>query len=138
MRYIRTTDGRIIDITDITCFKSQGNRGRYVNDDLTKKDNLDKWLKYNNTYIIKQADTIEELSDELVVKYKNEEKPRCINMSELLRTCKDIGVTFKYHMKWLITTYKDQLEICKLAIWTDKGLIYVTESMNDKGEPVLL
>ena len=88
-------------------------------------------------YEFKQADTIEELCDELVVKYKNEKKPRYIDMTELLKTCKNIGVAFRKHINWLFDNYKDQLEICNGAIWTDKGLIYKAK-MNDKGELELL
>ena len=66
MKYIRTKDGRIIDRTNFTCFKTNGNKGLFVNDNIVKDDNLEKWLKYNNTSIFKQADTIEELCDEFV------------------------------------------------------------------------
>lgn len=98
----------------------------------------DDWSMFCEKYACnKQANTIEELCDELVVKYKSEEKPRYIDMTKLLKTCKNIGVAFKKHIKWLFDNYKDQLEICKLAIWTNKGLIYVAK-MNEKGELELL
>ena len=92
---------------------------------------------FNAVVIVKQADTIEELCDELVIKYKNEEKPRCVNMNELMKSCDSIGVAFREHINWLFEHYKDQLKICKLAIWTDRGLIYVAK-MNNKGELELL
>lgn len=95
------------------------------------------WLNFDEKEIIQQADTIEELCDELVIKYKNEEKPRYIDMSKLLEACKNVGLTFREHVKWLFAYYKDRLEICKLAIRTDKGLIYVAK-MNEKGELELL
>ena len=120
MKYIRTKDGRI---------------GRRCG--TTEVSIKGIFYSIGKVDIIKQADTIEELCDELVVKYKKEEKPRFIHIVELLKTCKDINVVFRNYVEWLFDNYKDQLEICNLAIWTDKGLIYVAK-LNDKGEWELL
>ena len=68
--------------------------------------------------VIKQADTIEELCDELVVVNNT-----CFNTPQLLGT--EIDKDYYKH------------EVVYGAIWTDKGLIYVAK-MNDKGELELL
>ena len=87
--------------------------------------------------IVKEANNIVKLSDELVIKYKGEEKPRTVNMADLLKSGKSGLIVFKKHIKWLFENNKDRLEFCNLGIWTDKGLIYVAK-MNDKGGLELL
>lgn len=131
MKYIRTEDG----IFKISQAYSNKDRvvvfyGKIINDEIgfcCKLPNKD----------IQLADTIEELCDELIIKYKSEKKPRYIDMTKLLKTCENIGVAFRKHIEWLFANYKEQLEICNGAIWTDKGLIYVAK-MNEKGELELL
>ena len=71
--------------------------------------------------IVKQADTIEELCDEFVLKYKN-------------------GYLICDYLTRLIDLVKENKEkdaSVYSAIWTDKGLIYVAKT-NDKGELELL
>ena len=118
MKYIRTKDGRIIKLLD-----------KLINE-------VDLWVVGGKNNILKQADTIEELCDYLVVKYKNHE-PQIQKCSELVKCMKLNGVGWKEHFAWLKEKYKDKLEYVKLGILTDKGLIYVAK-MNDKGELELL
>lgn len=76
-------------------------------------------------YILKEADNIEELCDEFVV-CKGNESPISSSMD-------DKG---QYEMTKAIIMMGMLIgENCwmKLAIWTDKGLIYVAK-MNEKGE----
>ena len=128
MKYIRTTTPTnihsltptfIVDRRDFACFKTHGNKGRYVNDTLETEENLEKWLKYNKTSILKGADTIEELCDEFVIFNSN---GICVGIIGDYKTA-------KYKCPYKSTIYG--------AIWTDKGLIYVAK-MNDKGELELL
>ena len=103
MKYIRTKDGRII-----------------------TEEQIDLAIKISNivnifdeSEILKQADTIEELCDEFVM--FRDGKPYAI-------------VPNKEHNAELAkSVWKDY----RGAIWTDKGLIYVAK-MNDKGELELL
>lgn len=139
MKYIRTKDGRIIDLRlwnnhNVIMFNSGNCYNRknivhhyefYIKDDevyaIPKKEDgtrLDK--KYNDILVeynvLKQADTIEELCDEFVC---FENKMTFHNLETITSSC---------NLKHL-TIYG--------AIWTDKGLIYVAK-MNDKGELELL
>ena len=116
MKYVRTKDG----IIDIRYWLTDKNGYyRYLEDDF-----LDYIERVDNEYIIKQADTIEELCDEYVVVSDSFEKL-------LAHTIGDNDT-------------KEVIEMAKIvngiiygAIWTDKGLIYVAK-MNEKGELELL
>ena len=110
MRYIRTEDGRIIDISDIELFE----------DELANTDFGDGNIGlYAGIPVIKSANTIEDLCDEFVLFKDN--KPYAI-------------VPNKGHNSELA---KDVWKDYRGAIWTDKGLIYVAKK-NDKGELELL
>lgn len=76
--------------------------------------------------ITKQADTIEELCDAVVVKYNYESLPKIIE-------------TLQNNKSQMINALKDNKDVqwINLAIWTDKGLVYVAK-INDKGELELL
>ena len=112
MKYIRTIFNRIISYDE-------------------NANDIDKpvILKYPSD-IIKQADTIEELCDEIVAVLKIDlkgDRPYIVKSErpiEFVKKCNYVGFE-----KALIDYYG--------AIWTDKGLIYVAK-MNDKGELVLL
>lgn len=115
MRYIRTKDGKII---DLVAYKENGviNNGiKFVN----KINGSYFFVQQDN--ILKQADTIEELCDEFVATLKNT-KPYIFKDGEY----KELE---KKPSEWLGTLYG--------AIWTDKGLIYIAK-MNDKGELELI
>lgn len=133
MKYIRTKGGKI--------YKYLAGFDRH--NDFTGDNWLrveiegNKYIEIIDSNVDRFANTIEELCDELVIKYKNEEKPRYVNIKGLIKSCDNIGVAFRRYIEWLFVNYKDQLEICNGAIWTDKGLIYVAK-MNDKGELGLL
>ena len=107
MKYIRTKDGQIVNRFEFNCFKSHGTTGRYIVRRLEDDNDLELWLKYNRTSIVKQANTIEELCDEFVVVRENGK-----SMTALLDLAKE-------YAKCGIKTYG--------AIWTDKGLIYVAK-----------
>ena len=71
---------------------------------------------------VKQADTIEELCDEIVILYKNQ-------MPYLYGRDRRDTLLTAYNAKYL---KENNGKLCG-AIWTDKGLIYVAK-MNDKGD----
>ena len=77
------------------------------------------------TAVIRQSDSIEKLCDYLF--YRNRDGK--LKIRELPLTCGLAGVKSSLLAK--------QISDVKLAILTDKGLIYVAE-MNDKGELELL
>lgn len=90
---------------------------------------LESWKKvYRKTLImnniaydiVKSADTIEELCDEIVVCFDSNVRPVMIN-----------------HSIFWAKHYAGKTGHIMGAIWTDKGLIYVAK-MNDKGELELL
>ena len=103
MKYIRTKDGIHEVVKDLRYGYSTHSNG---------------WVVVKNQ-ILKQADTIEELCDEFVVKIKT-------------------GYLITYYDKKLLTQdAKENGADVYGAIWTDKGLIYVAK-MNAKGELELL
>lgn len=116
MKYIRTKDGiyKVILVSPLGFVRIDKRDGTYP--DVFEKD------------IIKQADTVEELIDELVIDNPEnwEKKPFVANRNFDTFLNKDNA---KYQKENNIKTYG--------AIWTDKGLIYVAK-MNDKGELELL
>ena len=141
MKYIRTKDGRIIDLKN---WSSVETICVNVETDEAKKDICYQrtWFEqhgdtceYKTEYIshnsqaLKEADTIEELCDELVLKDLDTEM--CFTMSAV--HIQDIRDNWKNLMD------NDYLKSHTIygAIWTDKGLIYVAK-MNEKGELKLL
>ena len=108
MKYVRTKDGIF----------EKANQTIYKNEKIEYLDGLEL------VRIIDQADTIEELCDEIVV-VKENEKP-------IINT--DFG--WKLYQKHIERVRKHRATIYG-AIWTDKGLIYVAK-MNEKGELELL
>lgn len=124
MKYIRTTTPTnilkpttsfIVDRTDVTCFKTHGNKGRYVNDTIETEENLEKWLKYNETSILKQSDAIQDLCD-------------CYAYGLIIT--KD----YLTARSWKLRNKEREIFGC---IKTDKGIINVAK-MNEKGDLVLL
>lgn len=116
MKYIRTKDGKIYEVVDLTKMGNYVVRVKWYGED------VDTTIVFRDE-TIKSADTIEELCDTLVVwegknlltfiTYNNVQMPR---FKELVK-------------KHILTIYG--------AIWTDKGLIFVAK-MNEKGELELL
>ena len=92
----------------------------------SEKDNDKYRLDLVFEKILKQADTIEELCDEFVIKHITSPKPYVADKYQKTQILKDRQKTFEYGVKEI-----------KGAIYTDKGLIYVAK-MNDKGELVLI
>lgn len=134
MKYIRTKDGRIIDLTnwfsqETICANTETNE---VKKDVcyqrTWFEQHGDTCKYKTEYIshnsqvLKQANTIEELCDEFVIRWSN--KTYCDNLMKTLEQAR----------YWL--TNDNNAEIYG-AIWTDKGLIYVAK-MDEKGELCLI
>lgn len=117
MKYIRTKDGKIF-ATEQIC---------------VPYNVIEHFIDFNSGgryEIIKQADTIEELCDELVVHNPS-------NDGDFYPK------HFVYKNKWEtllepMSDYKKSIGIEIFgAIWTDKGLIYVAK-MNEEGELELL
>lgn len=110
-KYIRTKDGRIIIQGGPNDKGFEKGRFEIHNINHNALDSIE---------IIKQADTIEELCDELVYNDKFFKNVIYKDISSVKTLC-------SIRKEW--TVYG--------AIWTDKGLIYVAK-MNDKGELELI
>jgi hypothetical protein len=113
MRYIRTKGG----IYELQKTKS-GEKYLVKTNELIPEWNTEKYE------VIRQADTIEELCDELVATNRG---CKCLYKPSEIFGCQD-----KRAIDELIKS-----SLIYGAIWTDKGLIYVAK-MNDKGELELL
>ena len=111
MKYIRTKEGKIIDIDKRYQWHLENG---WINKRIKDKETF---IKISHHNIVAQADTIEELCDEFLIK-----GTRGIYLGIPLQECelRNIPITQIYG-----------------AIWTDKGLMYVAK-MNDKGELELL
>ena len=134
MKYIRTKDGKIIDTSNK--YLNFVSKEEYLNQVKENREGLIISHIENNVWycyceedgdvewkyeILNQADTIEELCDELVVVF-NTRPPKPVVCGYSISQAKlYAGNTGKIYG----------------AIWTDKGLIYVAK-MNDKGELELL
>ena len=114
MKYIRTKDGIYTD-------------KRYELKNIVEK-NGECFISIEETQIIKQADTIEELCDEFVLENEITAESQCSLMK-----LKEFEALRKAICEASKITHKN----CFGAIWTDKGLIYVAK-MNDKGALELL
>lgn len=132
MKYVRTKDNiyEIVNDYGSSCaVKSKGKRGRTAIDGFI--------VKYGLSYA-PRADTIEELCDRYVV------INQC-NKTKWVYTKKQFKKRVERNKTHIggRDTYADRLMYLLeyndvyLAIWTDKGLIYVAK-MNDKGELELL
>lgn len=117
MKYVRTKDGKIYDSLALRV------------DEIVYKDEQGKWCREYRTVdplkkVLKTADTIEELCDELVFDnvYHSRMTPSAMHTKE---------------NQEVIKSYLKQNIVCYGAIWTDKGLIFVAK-MNNKGVLELL
>lgn len=117
MKYIRTKD-RIYEV-DLTSI-------HYFGEECFSCWDIEHTKPFNNWHIIKQADTIEELCDYCI--YRNCEDELIIRKLPLSSSWKSIMRSIESGL------IHDDI---KLAILTDKGLIYAAK-MNEKGELGLL
>ena len=148
MKYIRTKDGRIIDIEafinkekenpyysdyefeeikndDDTCvinWTAIGTKLNTIKEQVYKKCNFGATI---DSPFINQADTIEELCDKWIFDNKFGDKNIIRDIVEF--TLAEIKEKIKQSFIFNV----------RLAIWTDKGLIYVAK-MNETGELELL
>jgi len=114
-KYIRTKD-RIFEVNENgETYNGYGCKSKNGTVKIHKKD------------IIKEADTIEELVDEFVIKHINNSNPYVVDEYQKTEILKDRQKAFVEY----------GVEEVKCAIWTDKGLIYVAK-MNEKGELELI
>ena len=127
MKYVRTKDGRIFKVDDRTVDFVPCTIGEEVEGEIGV---------YRAVEVIAQAETIEELCDYLIIKYKGHE-PQIQKCSELVKCMKLNNVGWNEHFKWLKEKYKDNLEYAKLAILTEWGLKFVAK-INEEGELDLL
>lgn len=149
MRYVRTKDGRIVDIKKfIEQEKKNPNYTNFKFDEIKNKEDycyihwtavgteqnsledqrgrtVDLQVTCDSPFIA-QSNDIEELCDEFVIKGTD------------LDTNKYVYTTIKFcpNKEQLLIHPKHKIEIYG-AIWTDKGLIYVAK-MNKNGELELL
>ena len=122
MKYIRTKDGRIAK------FGEQTDAG-YEKGTFEVHNKAGIVASHEPIEVLKQADTIEELCDCLVLLNLTYSYPIQFGC-----TC-DLQKEMKREILHCLSLDKDNK--CFGAIWTDKGLIYVAK-MNDKGELELL
>lgn len=156
MKYIRTKDGRIVDLEK---FINEEKDTRFYTDfifDEITKDGYLKWTAVGtdkntiegqkgircqfgatlNSDIIKQADTIEELCDEfrgVWTNYCEDGK----DAHEEYHYDKEKNVFYDDFEELTHKAAIEKFDIFYGAIWTDKGLVYVAK-MNEKGELELL
>ena len=141
MKYIRTKDGRIIDLktwsrVELDCVNAET---REIKKDICYQrywfeqhgdccEYKTEHISHNNQ-VLKEANTIEELCD-AVVRIKNDRLPLCFNIPT--------AATYKWGNDYLkiMMEGKNIIEIYG-AIWTDKGLTYVAK-INEKGELELI
>lgn len=133
MRYIRTKDGiynvSVSEVKNLTTgftLEKQYQYAKYVD----QEDTCTVEVKsFNESDVIKQADTIEELIDEYVV-------DNCL--IEIFERDGELAYTDinNYETFCRFGTFH-KLQDVYGAIWTDKGLIYVAK-MNKEGELELL
>ena len=150
--YVRTKDGAIYDLKSkeissieqkdcwVNIFYYNREKGQYLEWDDNGGRSMDTIYK---TEILKQSDNLEELCDEFVYikdgiasqyltidfKFKRDDE-FCALRNKL--TANGIAEISKG-----ISKYELENGELKFAIWTDKGLIYVSK-MNDKGELELI
>jgi len=108
MKYIRTKDGIIYE-----------NAKQMIDRNWQVVAKSGRGIKVSNNLICKQADTIEELCDAIIV-FEN-------GRPKVHMPCD------KHNVYMLRNVWYEN----RFAIWTDKGLIYVAK-MNEKGELELL
>ena len=116
MKYIRTKDGRILDLNRIKLYAESYS----FNDESETHLSVEWDIIREEIDIIAKADTIEELCDEFV--YETNENNHYIKD-------KHNAIQLFFDNEKPVAYYG--------AIWTDKGLIYVAK-MNDKGELELI
>ena len=128
MKYIRTEDGHIYEIDE--CGNFVGYQGvwnpnkKLVWWQMETKDKYHVDAPNGYTVCIKQANTIEELCDELVaINYGANLKPILLSV-----------IKFKTEV---IKRIAQECEV-RGAIWTDKGLTYITKPMTKEGKFELL
>lgn len=125
MKYIKLIDGRIVDVSLFDEYQTNNEKGESVFDGFGNGK-----VYFPAEDILKQANSIEELCDEFVVWEESQGDPVSMSMSEKEQFEK-IKVVILLSMKAKMNCW------LKLAIWTDKGLIFVAQ-MNEKGVLELL
>ena len=130
MKYIRTKDGHIFEIE-----KDLGKYGKSKAVVICDFDGNFIDVEKQNM-ILNQADTIEELCDEFVLRYKNDKNEYLNDRASIIgfEISKEELDRHDYHIMEQGIKYYAELWC---AIWTDKGLIYVAK-MNEKGEMELI
>ena len=125
MKYIRTKDGRIYEKSKVFVIKENDVEVVLlgISDDFIERTRGKTWNCGTNV-ILKQADTIEELIDEIVLGETKYHKPCVAKLPlDFLREC----VITKTHYELVVYG----------SIWVDGNLVKVAK-MNDKGELELL
>ena len=123
MKYIRTKDG-------IWLFGGTHHKGDVI---IGKKQEIDFGYCFDKKDIIGEADTIRELIDEVVV--SNPESDPHYSSQTFLAEKR----TWDFFLSKAETEFAKEHGVkIRGAIWTDKGLIYVTKPVNEKGGLELL
>ena len=137
MRYVRTVDGRIIDLDRVV----YGRKVIHLKQNTFENcwagyywysDDYGYEIECRDLDIVAQADTIEELCDCLIL-WK---QIILIRHSKAKDDIDEIAIK-QGSYAWNKEKYKEAYKNTYGAIWTDKGLTYVAK-MNDKGELELL
>ena len=155
MKYIRTKDGRIVDVEKfINEEKDTPYYKDFIFEEITK-DGVLKWTAVGteqnsmeeqrgirchfsatlNSEVIKQADTIEELCDELIWIWNKKEYPHSTARQYVRYSFGDLKREMRDQLNYGKNINLDYIIFG--AIWTDKGLIYVAK-LNKKGELELI
>lgn len=137
-KYIRIQDGRIIDIQKLLdkAKKDEIN----LTDDERKIIDCIQTDNYNcmgwKRRVFKQADTIEELCDEVVVEWYNDFETPYVHFIDTKKSLKDIAIECLENMD-MEGDFEENVKNIYTAIWTEWGLKYVAK-MNKEGELCLL
>jgi len=122
MKYIRTKDGKIIDVSEMDEYETEDDKGNRVFDGFGNGK-----VYFPVEDILKQSDKIEELSDCFIAVDKN----GCLCEAPMVAR----GRSFKSFCNYYKANHMN-VE-CYLAILTDKGLIFVAK-MNEEWKVELL
>lgn len=125
MRYIRTKDGRIIETNDNL---------QIIYNTLCKEQNKRVWSVLGD--ILKEADTIEELCDGFVLRYRNDKDEYLIDRVDRLAFGMSKAQLDEHDFYIRVNGIKYSAVLYG-GIWNEWGFKYIAK-MNEKGEFELL
>ncbi len=129
MKYLKTADGRIVQYGEQTDSGYEKGTFRIHNID----DKVYTLAPFEGVPVIMETNRIETMCDKLLIKYKNSPEPSIIDLRDLRGELIESNLTVEDHIKFLKERYLEDVEWIRLALWNDKGLIFVAE-VNEEGK----